>query len=419
MNRLLNISRFPQLFVLVMSVIPLANRLVMKTSLTYLTWFFNFMILYLVYDYWKNYFRVSNRQDYRLVVLFLLVAVLGAIRGVFVAENYWEYKNLVYGIFCTSLPEFTYIFSSTVMVQRVMKCWLSIFFPLWILFGVWFVLIDGWHFYICPLLILGCFLPIIRSWSWRCMIFVLLVVMLVGDFGARAQMMKAAMVLMVAFCLYLSRLIPVMALKIAQVVLVVSPIVLLVLGVTGVFNVFQENNERYEGKYVKTEMADGRLVVTDASADTRTFIYYEVITSAVRNDYVLLGRSLARGNDSESFGTFAAEELRTGKYERFMNEVCHPNVFTWLGLIGIVPWCLIYIYSSWLAIYSSRNIYMKYLGVFIAFRFFLGWIEDVNNFNISGICVWILIAMGLSEQFRSLTDREFRDWVNKCFPKFI
>ena len=102
-----------------------------------------------------------------------------------------------------------------------------------------------------------------------------------------------------------------------------------------------------------------------------------------------------------------------------MNEVCHLNVFTWLGLVGLVPWCLIYIYSSWLAIYRSRNIYMKYLGVFIAFRFFLGWIEDVNNFNISGICVWILIAMGLSEQFRSLTDKEFRDWVNKCFPKYI
>lgn len=419
MNRLLNISRFPQLFVLAMSVIPLVNRLVMRSSITFLTWFFNFLILYLIYDYWKNYFRVSNRQDYRLVVLFLVIAGLGAVRGVFVAENYWEYKNLVQGIFCTSLPVFTYIFSSTMMVQRVMKSWLSVFFPLWILFGVSNVLIDGWHFYISPLLILGCFLPTIRSLSWKCIIFILLVVMLVGDIGARAQMMKACMVLMVAFGLYLSRLIPIMALKIAQVVFVVSPIVLLVLGITGVFNVFQENSERYEGKYVKTEMADGRLVTTDASDDTRTFIYYEVITSAVRNDYVLFGRSLARGNDSESFGAFSAEELKTGKYERFRNEVCHPNIFTWLGLFGMIPWCLIYIWSSYLALYRSRNIYMKYMGVFIAFRFFLGWIEDINDFNISGICVWIPIAMGISEQFRSLTDKEFREWVNKCFPKFI
>ena len=111
-----------------------------------------------------------------------------------------------------------------------------------------------------------------------------------------------------------------------------------------------------------------------------------------------------------------AEELGTGKYERFMNEVCHPNVFTWLGLIGLIPWCLIYFTSSYLAINKSNNIYMRYVGIFIAFRFFLGWIEDVNNFNISGISVWIPIAMGLSEKFRSMDNQTFRQWLTACFP---
>lgn len=59
---------------------------------------------------------------------------------------------------------------------------------------------------------------------------------------------------------------------------------------------------------------------------------------------------------------------------------------------------------------------MRYVGIFIAFRFFLGWIEDVNNFNISGISVWIPIAMGLSEKFRSMDNQTFRQWLTACFP---
>ena len=420
MNRLLNISRFPQLFVLAISVIPLMGILgIPVISNTFLTWVYNFLILYVIYKYRKYCFRVSNRQDYRLIGLFLLIALIGAIRGAFIAENYWEYKSLVHGIFCTSLPVFTYIFSSASMMQRTLYYWLKYFMPLWLLLGMWMVVIDGWHFYISPLLILGCFLPIIRSKLWRWMILFFLFVMLVGDIGARAQMMKACMVLLVAFGIYLRRRIPIKVLKIAHVVLLVSPVILLVLGITGVFNIFQENSDKNSGKYVQTQVVNGQIVQTDASADTRTFIYYEVITSALRHHYVLWGRSLARGNDSVSFGTFTAEKLKTGKYERHMNEVCHPNIFTWLGLLGMIPWCLIYIYSSWLAIYRSNNIYMKYIGVYIAFRFFLGWIEDVNSFNISGISVWILIAMGLSEQFRMMTSGEFRHWTNHCFPKIM
>ena len=75
-------------------------------------------------------------------------------------------------------------------------------------------------------------------------------------------------------------------------------------------------------------MVDGALVESDLAADTRTFIYIEVLDSAIRNEYIVWGRTPARGNDSAAFGSFSAEELKTNKYERHSNELLHLNLLT-------------------------------------------------------------------------------------------
>lgn len=128
-----------------------------------------------------------------------------------------------------------------------------------------------------------------------------------------------------------------------------------------------------------------------------------------------MGRTPARGNDSVTFGEFNAEELKTGKFERHSNEVCFPNIFTWLGLIGMILYCLIYLKSSYLALYKSNNLFMKLIGVYIAFRFLFGWIEDFNRFDISNIALWMVIAMGFSVEFRRMNNQEFILWVKSVF----
>ena len=61
----------------------------------------------------------------------------------------------------------------------------------------------------------------------------------------------------------------------------------------------------------------------------------------------------------------------------------------------MILYCLIYLQSSYLALYKSKNLFMKLIGVYIAFRFLFGWIEDFNRFDISNIALWMVIAMGL------------------------
>ena len=410
-------NTFPYLFVIGMSLFPLLGRLgVPFLRDTFVSWLICFLVLTNIrWCYTHSLERIGVNLKH-IKIYFWWVAIC-AIRGIFVAENYWEYKTLINSTFCLLLPVFVYIFQSPYYLQCTMRLWHKVFLPIFILFGIWVIAVDGYHFYISPVLFFGCFLPIFPA-KWRIVYIILLLVMLFGELGARAQMLKAAAIFAIALGLWLKAFVSQKALKLVHWAFYVLPIVLLVLGVTGIYNVFQENSDKYEGEYTAVETRDGETVIVDASADTRTFIYEEVITSAINNEYVIWGRTPARGNDSKFFGALTAEELGTGKYERSMNEVCHPNVFTWTGLIGLLLWCFIYLKASYLALYKSQNIYLKYVGVFIAFRFFLGWIEDMNNFNISGITVWMIIAMGYSQYFRSMSNQEFVSWVKGCLPKF-
>lgn len=112
-----------------------------------------------------------------------------------------------------------------------------------------------------------------------------------------------------------------------------------------------------------------------------------------------------------------AEDLKTGKYERYQNELCHLNIFTWLGVIGMLLYTLIYIRSSYLAVYRSNSYFLKLIGVFIAFHWAYGWIEDTTNFDILNISLWSAISMGLSSQFRAMTNQDFVEWFGAIFKK--
>lgn len=406
---------FPHYFIFTLVLFPIVSRIGIPINSFFVYSLYDYiMVLYLLwYKYHK--FRPVNSKDYTIIKIYLIWILVCIIRGIFVADNYWEYKNLSTGTLCLILPIFCYIFESPFIVQKTIQLWLKYIFPIFIFILSWLIAIDGYHFYIQIVLFLGCFLPVLRK-KWKIIFLILLLIMLVGELGARAQMLKAAAVLCIAIGIQFRKKIPLLFLKIAHGCLFFVPIILLFLGISGIYNVFQSNSEKYAGKYVEKKIVNGQEMISDATADTRTFIYKEVIGSAIKNNYVLFGRTPARGNDSKEFGVFTAEVLKTGKYERFMNEVCHPNVFTWTGLVGLILWCLIYLKSSYLAVYHSNNIYIKYLGVFIAFRFFLGWIEDMNNFNISGITVWMMIATGFSQRFRAMNNLAFKKWLLKCFP---
>lgn len=378
---------------------------------TVFSWIINFSTIYFLLQFKKLY---KNRN--MLLEAYFGWLLFETIRGAFIAENYWEWKQLITGFLSLSLPLFVYAFVQPYILQKVLFVWIKIAIPFFIVFLP--ILSHGaYHFYLGPIFLLGCFIPILPP-KWKIIIGGLLVTMLFIDWGARSQVIKSAVVLLIALGIYYRHWISINILRTVHWICYAAPIMLLTLGISGTFNIFEDLASN-EGKYVERKIVDGKVVAEDLSADTRTFLYQEVINSALKHHYVIWGRTPARGNDSMLFGKYTAEELKTGKYERHSNEVCHPNVFTWLGLIGVILYSLIYLRSSYLAVYKSNNIYIKYLGCFIAFRWAYGWVEDFNSFDIANLSLWMIIAIGLSKYFRKMNNVEFRLWIRSIFDNAI
>lgn len=378
---------------------------------TFITWLVQFLTVFYVIR-----FHSKHPIKYPIISIYLIWLFIGILRGAFIAENYWEWKQLIEGSLSLLLPLFAYVFTYPKMVIITLRFWGKYALLTFFLFFAWVLVFDSYHFYLGPILLLTCLFPLLPK-KWKLICTILTLIMLVGDLGARSQVIKAAMSIIIALGCYYRKYVSYKMLKAAHWICYLLPLILLYLGISGQFNIFEDASKN--DKYTKQTVVNGQVVEENLSVDTRTFIYKEVITSALNHNYTLWGRTPARGNDSAAFGEYFAEFLKTGKYERHSNELCHTNVFTWLGLIGVILYSLIYLRSSYLAVYKSNNFYIKILGCFIAFRWAYGWVEDMNRFDIMNISLWMIIAMGLSLKFRQMSDFEFKLWVKNIFNNKI
>lgn len=385
------------------SRVPLGNQ--------WIVWLIDFPLLFLLIWYaLKNRFLLFSRQ-YVFCSLYLLWACIGVVRGFFTASNYWEYKQLFTGILMTSLPYFAYLFREPRINYYILYRWNKVMPILFIIFFIW-VCGPGYYFYLLPFVLLyGSFLPILPG-KWKLIIGIILIAFCL-DLSARSNLIKVAVTLATCIAYLFRKTIPYFAYKLVHWVLYLLAPLLLGLAISGSFNVLEEMSSKNEGQYVVSHGEDQE----DLSGDTRTFIYVEVISSALNNNYVLFGNTPARGNYSEAFvaGDYALNEDLTGKGERHNNELVHLNIFTWLGIVGLILYSLIYLHSSYYAVYKSNSTFMKLIGCTIAFHWAYGWIEDFNSFTVQNIWLWMMIGMGYSKKFRMMDDKRFARWFTMLF----
>ena len=401
------------LFLTILSVTPYFKQgvpLVSSLDNTTLWWGVSALIL-LLYFFSIKYFYDKRNEDYMLIVwIYLLWNVVCIIRGMFVAEMYWDWKGLVGNAMALMLP--IVIFSSTNkrIVQSIMSFYIKYVLPLFLLF---FILIrtDAFGFYLIPVILLLLLFPALTR-RQKILTLTITIVVFAADLGARSNVIKFGIPLFILVFYYLRNWIPAKIMELVRLVLFIVPLVLFGLGVSGVFNVF--NMDEYIGEITSVGVDEvGERGEQNLAVDTRTFLYEEVLGSAVINNYWLLGRTPARGNDSYTFGIVEFED--TGRYERLSNEIGLANVFTWTGLIGVILYMLIFYRASYLAVKKSNNIYAKMMGVFVAFRWLYSWIEDLNNFSLNYFMLMVLIGLCFSYSFRKMSDEEVVIWARGFF----
>lgn len=377
---------------------------------TFSWWFINgFLIIAFAIE--RKYSKspvFENKAKWLLI--FLGYMVFSSIRGLFVAETYWDYKGLVGNIIAILTPMVAFLVTNPPLFQKLLRNFIRFGLPLFLLVAT-IITKDAYGFYLSPIaFFLLFFSALTLRWKWA--IILISIFVIVADIGARSNIIKFAFPFLLILIYYLRQVVSIKALKAIAFVLFAAPIVLFSLAVADIFNVFKID-EYIKGDYVKVaQNAEGDVVVEDLKSDTRTSLYMEVLGTAEEYNSWIIGRSPARGNSTVLFNSLS--EI-TGREERLGNEVGILNIFTWTGLVGVFLFFMICITASVLAIGHSNNVFSKMLGIYIAFRWAYAWVEDPNDFNIIMWMFWLMIGMAFSPFFRSLTNAQYKLWIMGIF----
>lgn len=371
------------------------------------------MYAFMLFSFYKLSPKNFKVLPISLWVLLLLFSVMYGL--VAQTENYWDYKALIVNFWIFSVPISVYAYSNPNVLKNVLKFW---FKYSWILIIFLLPLVDSsWY---GRLLVPYCFLSLFYSiLPIKLKIWVIGVILFLISFsiGARTDILRFSFALLLGiivsqrFFLKRSRVI----IKSLIITFFVSPIILFILAVTNVFNVFNIQQE-LDFKDISTSTTEGRE--ENLMSDTRTFIYAECITSAMEHNYVLCGRSIARGYDTHFFAGTDDNLAKAGRGgERLSSEVAIMNIFTYFGLIGCVLYFVIFLIATYKAVYCSNNNYLPILGVYVAFKWLLSWIEEYTMYELNLLILWMMIAMCFSPWFRNMTDKDFELWVKSLFKK--
>lgn len=358
----------------------------------------------------KVYYDPVNNKNIDVIKWLLFWTLISVIRGCFVADNYWEWKNLPDASMALSMPVTFYLAANKTLMQQGLKVWFYYALPFFFLFLL-VIHNDAIGHYLVPV---GFMLPFFRvvNTKWKLILLFFAVFVILYDFDARSNVIKFSVLITLGLFAYFRNLFGKSFLNLIRWILLLAPFVFFTLGISGIFNIF--DMEKYSStRMEKIIVVDGKEKTVNLKSDTRSGIYTEVIESALKNKYYIFGRTPARGADSNLFG--GVNLKLGGRAERFSYEASVLNIFTWNGIIGVILYFLVFFKASHLAINRSNNYFIKLIGVFVAFRWLYAWIEDFTLFNSSSLFLWLSIGMCLSNEFRRMNNKEISIWVRGVF----
>lgn len=359
-----------------------------------------------------------------VIKLFLGVVLCSFLYGMCIAKYYWDWKLLIGNLIVFLLPLAVYNFHSPASIQKTIRIWLKyavLFFPVFL----FFVLPESYGRYLIPISFLSLFFPKL-PFKTKILVVVTILLILLCSLDSRSNVIRFTIPFIFSFLsffyfIFSRRFMNSVLLGMAFLFLI-APFVLFGLAATGKFNVLNFKEYLTEW-YDEVQVVDGVHGNEDSFfADTRTFLYEEEIASALKNNYWLFGHSMARGYETIAFADADKEIMsETKRQERKSCEVSILNVFNYFGVVGVLVYFLIFTCAAYIAIKKSRNKYIKIVGVYVAFRWMFGWVEDYSQFDLNYLFLWIMIAMCFSIPFRQMSNNEFVSWLHymlsrkKCF----
>lgn len=358
--------------------------------------------------------------SYIFPILYIIWAIIGIFRGIFEIKSYFVFNQYIHGIIDVLVPISVFLFASPWSVLNVFQK-VNIFMIVFAFgsFG-WNFTAEAYVFCLTPFYYLySCFLfKIPRKWRFLTICALIFVFLALDN---KSGIIKSLVSFGALFVFLLPDRIRNIGVHIGHWFFYIGAFTLLYLGFSGKYNVFSGNSAIAETPIKVITYPHYESTEKSSRIDTRTFIYEEMIFSAIEHNHFLIGRTPARGYSSPSFAKDVAENgsIPSGIDfdERHGSEVANLNTFNWLGLIGLVLLTLVFIQGTSLALYTSNNIYLKCIAMGVAFQWAYGWVENVNQFLMLDLMIYIMLALCYSPYFRKMSNIEFELWFKSIFTK--
>ena len=376
---------------------------------TGLSWLFGGLLLFLTLKNIIKFSSISERNDMFWLKCYLIYLSGSIVTGAVIADDYWRYKFLIQHSLGLLLFLACYLFTNINAVQYTLRCYYRYFAPFFIIIFM-FIPSNTYIRYLIIFNILIVFTPLLKRKQVIIIIFFALFSIL-SDISNRGKVLTFIVPLILIFIyIFNHRFIKVF--KTIRKVFILLPFIFVSLAIFTNFNVFKLSDYIDNDYIITFDTSENDIRQENLLIDTRTFLYEEVLLSAIKNNYFILGRTPAKGNETIIWENQTSD---TGINERFFNEAAILNVFTYMGLIGVLLYFLVFLRASYLAIYKSKNDFSIILGTIVAFRWLWSWVGDHSALDLNYLSITILLGLCYSEDFRKLSNKDVKLWARGIF----
>ena len=371
-------------------------------------WIWNFGILIIFILNLRNYNLkyIMDFKGYVLTILFILWLFFGFIRGAFIAEGYWTWKFVISNLYITAFYSVIFLSTNIYVVQKYFSLYFALFIPM-VLISFSF---DGTPLSLnyVPYSVLSIFFAVIPK-KQRLFLIAILILYILFNFQ-RNDFVKMFATFLIGITIHFFPFFFKLNVKFIYRMLMFIIFFLIGLGISGTFNIFKLE-DYIKGNYEVETTQNGVKELDDLKADTRTFIYESVTKTMNKNEAWLFGRGTALGDEFSSFDN----NFKVSFKGRYGNEVGILDILLWYGLVGVMLYFLIYLRASYIAVFESKNIYAKGVGIYVLFLFSWSFVWEKPLFETFFMIDLLILGLCFSNKFKSMTDNEVKIWVYGIF----
>lgn len=360
------------------------------------------LVVYVSKD--KGFNRIEINITPLIYKYFLFICLITIVRGVFIPLKGWNiltyilHETMMYMFIIPVVLLFPISFSTLKSIYNIsilsliIGYFYIIFFSGDLFFNVEEILLSmkqtGFEFgpsqrsqypiqFLIPSLV---FLPIINSKTLKILIWIyaILSVLAVLLWGRRTSLFMIILLLIPFIINYINRY---------------KKMIIISLCIIGIYIVPKIDVERtFEDNF--------HVMYNRYDDDTRSGTEKDFYNDFNMTDW-LFGRGLS--------GTYKSPDVAAeDTFNRPLIETGYLHIVLKGGLVLLVPYIIILIYSSYCGIFKSRSLFLKYAGYYILSHLILLYPWGHTGLNLESYILWLFISLVMSRKFRGLNDNQFK-----------